>query len=455
MNNIAQTLETQHRLQSSGRIDLAYRRKALISLREAIKNNEKAIAEALKADLNKCADESYLTETGMLLSSVSYALKHLMSWTRPRCKSAGLAIWPARARVIPEPYGSVLIMAPWNYPVLLALDPLIAAVAAGNCAVVKPSEMAPESAKVVAAIIRAAFVPEHVSCVCCEAEEIDALLDNRFDYIFFTGSPEKGRSVMAKAARHITPVTLELGGKSPFIVDESADLELAARRLAFGKLLNAGQTCVAPDYVLLHRSHKDSFPELFRKQVAAMLPPKDLPTYARIVNRRHFDRLAGYLGEGKILAGGNCNFETLQIEPTLLEVGEEGAKILQDEIFGPIAPVIYFDDIQEVISYVRAREKPLALYLFTKSDKNKKLVMERLSYGGGAVNDCIMHLVPQTLPFGGVGNSGIGSYHGKHGFDSFTHYKSVIEQPSRPDVPVRYRPYGAVKKMLVRLFLRG
>lgn len=436
--------------------DIKFRKQSLKKLKKTILEMKGDIAESLAKDLNKPSAESYLTEIGVLLTSINYCLRHIGSWAKKQRKSSILALFPSRSYVIPEPYGSVLIIAPWNYPVLLALDPLISAIAAGNCAVIKPSEMAPAASAVICKIIRKCFDEEYVCAIEGGAEETERLTSMKFDYIFFTGSPEKGKLVMQKAAENLIPVTLELGGKSPCIIDESADINMAMKRIIFGKILNAGQTCVAPDYLLVHSSHKEKLKEAFETEVKAMLGdnPLDDKTYPRIVNSRHFERITNYLNEGHVLSGGTFRTDTLQISPTLLEITNTDVPVMRDEIFGPVLPLIYFDDFDETINALQQKEKPLALYLFTFDKKHEDSVLEKISFGGGCINDCIMHLVSPHLPFGGVGKSGIGCYHGKYGFDTFSHKKSIVSKATYPDINVRYRPYTKFKMFLVKMLLK-
>lgn len=450
-------LEAQRHFYRSGVTrDYAYRRRALERLREALVVRESRLAEALRADLGKGADEAYMTEIGMLRSSVSDALRHLRAWMRPRRVPSSLANFPSSCRVLAEPYGLSLVISPWNYPLLLSLDPLVAALAAGNCCVIKCSEYAPESSRAISELISELYPREYVTVVEGGAEVSQALLRERFDCIFFTGGGRVGQLVMEAAARHLTPVTLELGGKSPCIIDRGADLELAARRIAFGKILNAGQTCVAPDYVLLPRGCEAAFTEAFRRAVRDMLgdEPCENEQYVHIVNERHFVRLCGLMQDVDVLAGGRAHAEFLRIEPTLLGGVTPDSRCMQEEIFGPLLPVIPCDGIAEAEEFVLARPKPLACYIFTESRRVEQRLLERLSFGGCCVNDTIVHLAVPGLPFGGVGASGMGAYHGKAGFDAFTHYKSVLRRGCWLDLPFRYHPFSALGRRMLRLFLR-
>ena len=436
--------------------DIRYRREALKKLRTAIRKWESRICAALEADLGKCAMETYMTEIGMVLAGLGDALRHLGKWSRPKRVTAPLAQFPSTCRVVPEPYGVSLIISPWNYPVLLCLDPLVAALAAGNCCVVKPSSMSPATSAVLAEMLGSIFPPAYVSVVLGGRESIGALLEQKFDYIFFTGSPKVGHLVMEAASRHLTPVTLELGGKSPCIVDETANVRVAARRIAFGKILNAGQTCVAPDYLMIHASRKDEFETEYRAAVQEMLGDSPLQNkeFTHIVNARHFERLCGLMRDARPVIGGGSDAETLRIEPTLLDGVTPDSASMQEEIFGPILPMMTWEKWSDVESFVLSRPRPLASYLFTTDSAAEKRFVGNLSFGGGCVNDTIIHLAVHGLPFGGIGDSGMGSYHGKAGFDTFTHHKSVLRKGNWLDLPFRYHPYSGLKSRILRLFLR-
>lgn len=436
--------------------EIRFRREALRTLRRSLKAFEPRLKAALLADLGKCAAESYMSEIGMTLSGLRDALAHLRRWSCPRRVSVPLAQFPSTARIIPEPYGVALVMSPWNYPVLLSLDPLVAALAAGNCCVLKLSEHAPRVAEVLEEMLSSAFPRDVVAVVQGDVETCRALLSQPFDYIFFTGSPAVGREVMQAAARHLTPVTLELGGKSPCIVDETANIRLAARRIAFGKVLNAGQTCVAPDYVLVHRSRREEFTASFRTAVQEMLgeDPLKNPTYTRIVNHRHYERLMGLMEGARASVGGRGNEENLRVEPTLLEDITSDSPCMQQEIFGPLLPLLSYETLEEVEDFILSRPKPLACYLFTASRAVEKRLLSSLSFGGGCINDTVIHLAVPGLPFGGVGNSGMGAYHGYAGFRTFSHDKSVLKKATWLDLPFRYHPFNAFRETVLRLFLR-
>ena len=436
--------------------NVKFRLDALKKLKKTIIEWEPRIAEALQKDLGKCGTETYMTEIGMVLAGLSENISHLRRWSRPKKVMAPLAQFPSTCRVQPEPYGVSLILSPWNYPILLCLDPLAAALAAGNCAVVKPSSMSPATSEVIAEMLGSIFPPEYVTTVLGGRLEIGALLEQKFDYIFFTGSPVVGHVVMEAAARHLTPVTLELGGKSPCIVDETANIRVAARRIAFGKILNAGQTCVAPDYLMIHSSRKQEFIEAYTAEVKRMLgeePLKD-ETFTHIINERHFKRLMNLVQGSTAILGGKGDPATLRIEPTLLDDVTPSSPCMQEEIFGPILPILTWDKWEEVEHFVLSRPRPLASYLFTTSSVNEKRFVNSLSFGGGCVNDTIIHLAVHGLPFGGVGDSGMGSYHGKAGFDTFTHYKSIVDKKTWIDLPMRYQPYKESCRKLIKFFLR-
>ena len=432
----------------------AFRRQALERLRAALLEHEEELNVALLADLNKAPAESYFTETGMVLEELRFQLKHFEKWARPRRVITPLAQFPSRGELLPEPYGCVLIMAPWNYPVQLCLIPLVGAIAAGNCAVVKPSAYAPASSAAIAKLLGEIFPPEFVAVVEGGRAENQALLEQKFDYIFFTGSPAVGREVMAAGAKNLTPVTLELGGKSPVIVDSTADIPLAARRIAFGKVLNAGQTCVAPDYLLLHRSVKDAFVREYRRALEEFFPGGDYEELPCIVNDKHFRRASCLLAEQRVLIGGETDATRRFIAPTLLDETDPAAPVMQEEIFAPILPMLCWQEREEVVRFVQSRPKPLALYLFTRDKEMERAIFDRCSFGGGCVNDTIVHLACSGLPFGGVGNSGMGSYHGKQSFDTFTHYRSVLKKANWLDLPMRYHPYSGEKLRWIKRFLK-
>ncbi len=441
--------------QTGAALGLTARRTALKRLGAAIRAHERDISAALMADLNKSSTEGYMCEVGLTLSELSFVEKRLARWMRDRNHLTPLAQFPARSFTVQEPYGVVLIMSPWNYPFLLTMEPLIGAIAAGNCCVVKPSAYSPATSAVIRDILSQCFPPEYVAVVEGGRAENQALLDQKFDYIFFTGGTAVGKEVMSKAAKHLTPVTLELGGKSPCIVDATARLELAAKRIVFGKLLNCGQTCVAPDYLLIDRRVKDRFLAHLRKQISLQYGDAlDNNGYVRMVNRKHFDRVLGLIDPSKVVLGGGSNPDALKIQPTVLDGVSPEDPVMQEEIFGPVLPVLPFDRVEEALEFVNARPRPLALYLFSREKRVQELFLRRASFGGGCINDTIIHLATSRMPFGGVGNSGMGGYHGRASFDTFSHRKSIVKKSPWIDLPVRYAPYTPVKNQLLRLFLR-
>lgn len=431
------------------------RKESLLRLQKAILAREKEIAEALHADLRKSPFESYMSETGMVLDELRYIAKHLEKWAKLKRVPTPLSQFPSRSFICKEPYGVTLVMSPWNYPFLLSLDPLIGSIAAGNCVILKPSAYAPHTSHLLADLISSVFSPAHVAVVEGGREENSSLLEQRFDFIFFTGSVSVGKLVMEKAAQNLTPVVLELGGKSPCIIDETANLPMAARRLVFGKLLNAGQTCVAPDYVLVKRERKEDLISLLKSNIQDALGqnPGKNPEFPKIINQKHFQRLCAILEEETILLGGETDEATLTIAPTVTEASAESLS-MQEEIFGPILPILTYDKPDDAIRFIREREKPLALYLFTESKVFEKRILQEVSFGGGCINDTIIHLATHHMPFGGVGHSGMGSYHGKKSFDAFTHEKSIVKKSSSVDLPVRYHPYTEKKLKMLKKFLK-
>jgi len=435
---------------------LSFRRRALDLLRKAIVGGEAEILQALAADLNKSAYEGYLTEIGQVLDEIRFARRRLRRWATPKRVPTPLLHWPAASLIYPEPLGVSLVIAPWNYPFQLAVAPLVAAVAAGNCVVVKPSEFSSHTASALAGIVGRAFDPAHVAVVEGDAEVSKALLDERFDKIFFTGSTRVGKIVMTAAARQLTPVTLELGGKSPCIVAADAELTTAARRIAWGKFLNAGQTCVAPDYLLVHESVIEPLIEATKASIKAFFGenPRQSPDYPRIINEDHFERLTGLLRSGRIRMGGVSETEERYIAPTLIDRVRWDDPIMEEEIFGPLLPVLSFSNLDEAVEAVNKRPKPLALYYFGRNAGDRQKVIEEAVFGGGCVNDVLLHLATPHLPFGGIGQSGMGSYHGKAGFDAFSHFKSILKRTAFPDAPLRYPPFSQWKMRLIKLLLR-
>lgn len=431
-------------------LDISYRLTALRALKAAILKHEKALTDALWADLHKSYEEAYLTEISIVLGEIDNHISNLRSWASPVHRPTPLKMFPSRSRIVSEPLGSTLIIAPWNYPVQLLLNPLVGAISAGCTAILKPSPYVPTVAQALEELIADTFESEYVTTVQGNRDVNTALLAERYDLIFFTGSPALGRTVMAAAAKNLTPVVLELGGKSPCIVDYDADIEVAARRIAWGKCLNAGQTCIAPDYLLVHSAVKDRLIAALGKEFKALLgeDAQQSKHFVRIVNERAFDRLVGYFKDGDIVVGGQTERSERFIAPTILDNVNPESAVMQDEIFGPIFPVVTFQTTAEAVNFVTSREKPLALYYFGKSGKQ---VIRTTSSGGACINDTIMHIANENLPFGGVGNSGMSSYHGKNSFDVFSHQRAVVTTPTWLDLPFRYMPYklfSLVKKIL-------
>lgn len=433
-------------------LDIAFRLRALKRLRGAIKMYEEELMEALYIDLHKSSEEAFITEISIVLGEIDNFLKHLPRWAAPSKKHTPITLFPSRSEVITEPLGLSLIIAPWNYPVQLLLNPLVGAIAAGCTAIVKPSPYTPNVAKVLERVVSSAFEEEYVATVQGNREVNTALLKERYDIIFFTGSPELGRVVMRAAAENLTPVVLELGGKSPVVVDKSADVELAAKRIAWGKTLNAGQTCIAPDYLLIHEAVKERFVEEYRKAIIR-LHGEDVRLskhYVRMVSDRAFERVVGYLSDGVVRIGGGVESEERYIEPTLLDEVSPDSAVMREEIFGPILPMITIRSMAEAEEFILDREKPLALYVFAEECVASDLV-RHTSSGGCCVNDVIMHIANENMPFGGVGNSGMGRYHGRDSLYAFSHRRAVLRTPTWLDLPFRYMPYrwfGIVKRLL-------
>jgi len=435
--------------------DITYRLEALQKLRNVIKNNEQVLMDALRVDLNKSEFDAYSSEIGFVLEELRFTIKHLRSWVKPKRVKTPITHIGSRSFIFAEPYGVTLIIAPWNYPFQLAIAPLIGAIAAGNCAVIKPSELTPKTSEVLGKLIRDLFSEEYIAVVQGGVETSQALLNETFDYIFFTGSVPVGKVIMEAAAKHLTPLTLELGGKSPCIVHKDANIKLAAKRIAWGKFTNAGQTCIAPDYLYLHKSIKDQFLQQFKEATIELYgqQPLNNPNFTRIVSERHFQRLCSFLDNGEKFMGGGSNQEKLTIEPTVLTNVTWNNPIMQDEIFGPILPVLEYAELPEVLEGIHRHPKPLALYIFTENNTVQQEVLNSVSFGGGCVNDTVYHFVSPYLPFGGVGNSGIGAYHGKGNFDTFSHQKSVLKQTTLFDIPFRYpNVKNGLKK--IKLFMK-
>ncbi len=454
---ISKILEAQKAYFHTGAtVPVSFRVQMLKRLYGKIKERERDILAALHKDLGKSSLESYMCEIGMALSEIRYLIKRVKKFSKPRKARTPMAQFPARSYQQATPYGNVLIMSPWNYPFLLTIDPIADAIAAGNTAVVKPSAYSPATSALIKELLSECYPSEYIAVVMGGREENAALLEQKFDFIFFTGSQAVGKKVLTAAATHLTPTVLELGGKSPCIVDETAKIPLAARRIVFGKFLNCGQTCVAPDYILCHASVKDG---LVRNIVAEIQrqfgrEPLKNPDYGKIINRKHYDRICGLIDEKHVVFGGGRCEATEKIEPTVMDgVAWEDA-VMQEEIFGPVLPVLTFECFEDVYALLQDKQKPLALYLFSEDKKRIKEVPLRIAYGGGCINDTIIHLATSEMGFGGVGESGMGGYHGKEGFEAFSHVKSIVWKKTWLDLPMRYQPYEKKKEKTVRKFLK-
>lgn len=429
---------------SGATLDVAVRKSNLKAFEKAVLKWEKPLCDALWADLHKSYEEAYMTEISILLGEIRTHIRKIGKWTRRTCVPTPLKMFPSRSRIISEPLGTALIISPWNYPVQLLLTPLVGAISAGCTAVLKPSPYVPNVSKVIEDMIADTFPEDYIAVTQGHRDVNAALLEERWDIIFFTGSPSLGRRVMTAAAKYLTPVVLELGGKSPCIIDKDADINVAAKRVAWGKTLNAGQTCIAPDYLMVHEEVKDRFLKALGKAFTELLGsnPQESGHFVRVVNDAAFERLTGYFNDGNIVFGGHTDKAERYIEPTVLDNVSPDSPVMQEEIFGPIFPVLTFRNISEVTEFVTSREKPLALYYF---GKNGDYVLKHTSSGGSCLNDTILHIANEHVPFGGVGMSGMGSYHGKLSFDAFTHYRSNIVTPTSIDLPFRYMPYKFFK----------
>lgn len=454
---IKDILQQQNHFFSSGKtIPAEFRLKQLESLKEAMIRHEADLAAALKADLGKSRMESYMCEIGLTLSELTWMQKHLRSLMRSKRVSTPAAQFAAKSFRSPSPYGTVLIMSPWNYPVLLTLDPLIDAIAAGNTAVVKPSAYAPCTFDVMKTMIEECFPAHYVAVVDGGRAENQALLQQRFDMIFFTGGKTVGREVLRHAAEYLTPVTLELGGKSPCIVDSTAKIRLAAKRIVFGKYLNCGQTCVAPDYILCDKRIRDELITAILAEIEKQFGKEPLknPNYGKIINEKHFERILGLINGEKLVYGGQSEPESLRIAPTVLNNITWDDAVMGEEIFGPLLPILTFDTLAEALDTVESHPHPLALYFFSEDKAAQKKVLDTCRFGGGCINDTIIHLATSDMPFGGVGESGMGSYHGRVGFETFSHYRSIVDKKTWMDLPIRYQKYTGLKEKMMRMFLK-
>lgn len=437
-------------------LPLSHRIEALKKIQSYILAHEAEIGEAIRKDLGKSDFESYMCETGLVLSEITYMLKHIRSFAKEKTVLTPLAQFHSRSFKKPSPYGVTLIMSPWNYPFLLTIDPLVDALAAGNTVVLKPSAYSPYTSAVIKSMIEECFDARYVAVITGGRAENTYLLNEHFDYIFFTGSQAVGKEVMRHAAAHLTPVTLELGGKSPCIVEESANIKLAAKRIVFGKYLNCGQTCVAPDYIYCDRKIKDQLVHEIKHQIKRQFKSAPLTnkTYGKIINEKHFDRITKLIDPSKVVYGGKYDRTTLKIEPTVMDHVTFDDAVMQEEIFGPVLPILTYDSLDQAIHKVNSMAHPLALYLFTSDKTAARKVTTRCGFGGGCINDTIIHLATSEMGFGGFGESGMGSYHGKDGFQTFSHYKSIVDKKTWLDLPMRYQPYRKINEKLIHLFLK-
>lgn len=454
---IEELVQHQRAFYSTGKtLPVEFRMEALRKLKAEIRAMEPEINRALEQDLGKSGMESYMCEVGMTLAELSYLLARTPAYFRPHRAATPLAQFHAVSFTQAEPYGLVLVMSPWNYPFMLTLEPLLGAIACGNCCVLKPSAYAPNTSAVIKKLIERCFPQEYVAVVEGGRQENQALLNQRFDYIFFTGGQRVGTEVLRHAAEYLTPVTLELGGKSPCVVDHTAKLDLAAKRIAFGKLLNCGQTCVAPDYFLVERSIEAEFIEKLKTALEQMVGKEPLKNkdYVHMVSRKHYDRVMGLIDREKVVCGGRGDPESLRIEPTILRNVTQEDPVMQEEIFGPLLPILPVADVEEAMEIIKSREKPLACYLFSEDRKVQDRFLRQVPFGGGCINDTVIHLATSHMGFGGVGASGMGSYHGKRSLETFSHCKSIVRKSTWMDLPIRYAPYTRAKEALLRLFLR-
>lgn len=454
---IRQIVENQRTYFYTGAtLPLSHRIEALKKIQSYILTHEAEIGKAIRKDLGKSDFESYMCETGLVLSEITYMLKHIRSFAKEKNVLTPLAQFHSRSFKKPSPYGVALIMSPWNYPFLLTIDPLIDALAAGNTVVLKPSAYSPYTSAVIQSMIEECFDTRYVAVITGGRAENTCLLNEHFDYIFFTGSQTVGKEVMRHAAAHLTPVTLELGGKSPCIVEESANLKLAARRIVFGKYLNCGQTCVAPDYIYCDRKIKDQLLAEIKRQIKRQFRSEPLTNknYGKIINEKHFDRITKLIDSSKVVFGGKCDRTTLKIEPTVMDHVTFDDAVMQEEIFGPILPILTYDSLDQAIHKINSMPHPLALYVFTSDKTAARKVTARCGFGGGCINDTIIHLATSEMGFGGFGESGMGSYHGKDGFRTFSHYKSIVDKKTWLDLPMRYQPYRKINEKLIHLFLK-
>ncbi len=452
---IESIIETQRKYFDDGKtLDVRTRLSYLKALKKAIVANESKIAAALKTDLGKSPSESYMTEIGMVLEDLSCHIKHLKKWAKPKRRRSPLAQFPSKSYILPSPYGNTLIISPWNYPFLLSMQPLVGAIGAGNTALLKPSRASAATSAVMKELIESVFPQGLAACVYGTDGINDEILTYKFDYVFFTGGKDVGKKVYEAASKNLTPVTLELGGKSPVVIDKTAKIDLAAKRVVFGKFLNVGQTCVAPDYVIAHESVADKFVQCLKKYIAKFYPDAlGNDSYGKIISARHYDRVKNLIG-GNIACGGNFDDEKRKIEPTVIYPATIDDPAMQEEIFGPVLPVLTYSTEEQLLEIISKHPTPLAFYLFTGKKKTEKRLLPRVAFGGGCVNDTIIHIASTYIPFGGVGGSGIGSYHGAKSFETFSHMKSVLKKSNAIDLPIRYTPYSKGKDKMIRFFMK-
>ena len=452
---IESIIETQRKYFDDGKtLDVRTRLSYLKALKKAIVANESKIAAALKTDLGKSPSESYMTEIGMVLEDLSCHIKHLKKWAKPKRRRSPLAQFPSKSYILPSPYGNTLIISPWNYPFLLSMQPLVGAIGAGNTALLKPSRASAATSTVMKELIESVFPQGLAACVYGTDGINDEILTYKFDYVFFTGGKDVGKKVYEAASKNLTPVTLELGGKSPVVIDKTAKIDLAAKRVVFGKFLNVGQTCVAPDYVIAHESVADKFVQCLKKYIAKFYPDAlGNDSYGKIISARQYERVKNLIC-GKIACGGNFDDEKRKIEPTVIYPATIDDPAMQEEIFGPVLPVLTYSTEEQLLEIISKHPTPLAFYLFTGKKKTEKRLLPRVAFGGGCVNDTIIHIASTYIPFGGVGGSGIGSYHGAKSFETFSHMKSVLKKSNAIDLPIRYTPYSKGKDKMIRFFMK-
>ncbi|MBP3561253.1 MAG: aldehyde dehydrogenase [Treponema sp.] len=455
---IALILDEQRKFFLSGEtLPIKFRKQMLKKLYASVVFHKEEILSALTSDLGKSDFEGFMCEVGLSLTEISYMIKNVKKFAKEKTVITPLAQFASRSYKKPCPYGNTLIMSPWNYPFLLSIEPLANAIAAGNTVIIKPSAYSPATSKIIEKILSECFEKKFVAVITGGRQENAALLEQKFDFVFFTGSQSVGKEVLRHTAENLTPAILELGGKSPCIVDESAKIPLAAKRVVFGKYLNCGQTCVAPDYILCHKDIKDEFVKEVKIQIEKQYGknPLENSDYGKIINQKHFERVSSLINTEKVVHGGKTNPQTQQIEPTVLDNVTWDDAVMQEEIFGPIMPILTYENLDQVIADLQKKQKPLALYFFSQNKKNIKAVTEKVSYGGGCINDTIIHLATSEMGFGGVGESGMGSYHGKTGFDAFSHTKSIVDKKTWMDLPMRYQPYDRkINGKLLKMFLK-